>query len=587
MVVDPTTTTKGSIVAYAATVGGGVWKTTNCCSNTTSGAATTDDPLISTLAIDTLASIPNDHNTVYAGTGDLNYGSFSMGSQGILKSTDAGAPGPCSAPTSSAPRTRSRRASSRSTTRSARCASTRTTARRSWPERRRASLSPTTAARLDRAVLDQQLPDPAAGHHRPRAREHGRRRHADHRRGRRPRLRHDRAVRPRQQRRERALQRQHAVERLPELHVDRVERERVRLRPAVTGSPYTTGAAMNAGSGTRTSTRRQATSSAGSTSRSPRATRRSSTRRCSRSRRTRGGCGGAAGCQLGVWATTNGGTSWTFMAGSQGPALERRLRLRLPAELVRPGARGRPEQRRPPLRRHVRRLVRDPHGTTLTDLTCGYRRDSGHVVHVDQHALAFVPGSSSILLVGSDGGAFSTSNAAGRRRRAPTWFNMDTGFNTIEFYSGDISGYFATSPNPSAAGGAQDNAPSVVGFTGYPTGPVQWQMTVGGDGFYARIDPVGSGAGEPAATSSATTAAACPAASRTASLTCRGGGSGYGASAAAGPATRSRSSCPSTSSTAASRAATTVRRPARRAAAVTSSTGRPGSGRRSRAATPR
>ena len=34
---------------------------------------------------------PNDHNTVYAGTGDLNYGSFSMGSQGILKSTDAGA----------------------------------------------------------------------------------------------------------------------------------------------------------------------------------------------------------------------------------------------------------------------------------------------------------------------------------------------------------------------------------------------------------------------------------------------------------------------------------------------------------------
>src|SRR5207244_13537680 len=28
---------------------------------------------------------------IYAGTGDLNYGSFSMGSQGILKSMDAGA----------------------------------------------------------------------------------------------------------------------------------------------------------------------------------------------------------------------------------------------------------------------------------------------------------------------------------------------------------------------------------------------------------------------------------------------------------------------------------------------------------------
>ena len=83
--------TPGSIVAYAATVGGGVWKTTNCCSNSTTWSVTTDDPLISTLAIDTLNIDPNDHNTVYAGTGDLNYGSFSMGSQGILKSTDAGA----------------------------------------------------------------------------------------------------------------------------------------------------------------------------------------------------------------------------------------------------------------------------------------------------------------------------------------------------------------------------------------------------------------------------------------------------------------------------------------------------------------
>src|SRR5262245_16420438 len=91
MAVDPTTTSQGSIVAYAATVGGGVWKTTNCCSASTTWTSTTDDPLISTLAVDTLSIDPQNHNTVYAGTGDLNYGSFSMGSQGILKSTDAGA----------------------------------------------------------------------------------------------------------------------------------------------------------------------------------------------------------------------------------------------------------------------------------------------------------------------------------------------------------------------------------------------------------------------------------------------------------------------------------------------------------------
>src|SRR6266850_5260041 len=89
--VDPTTTTPGSIVAYLASVGGGVWKTTNCCTPSTSWSVTTDDPLISTISIDTLTIDPNNHNTIYAGTGDLNFGSFSMGSQGILKSTNAGA----------------------------------------------------------------------------------------------------------------------------------------------------------------------------------------------------------------------------------------------------------------------------------------------------------------------------------------------------------------------------------------------------------------------------------------------------------------------------------------------------------------
>src|SRR6266446_3381170 len=89
--VDPTTTVNGSIVAYSGAVGGGVWKTTNCCSSTTTWTAVTDDPLISTIAIDTVVIDPNNHNTIYAGTGDLNFGSFSMGSQGILKSTDAGA----------------------------------------------------------------------------------------------------------------------------------------------------------------------------------------------------------------------------------------------------------------------------------------------------------------------------------------------------------------------------------------------------------------------------------------------------------------------------------------------------------------
>src|SRR5947209_19632460 len=89
--VDPTTIINGNIVAYSGPVGGGVWKTTNCCSASTTWTVVTDDPLIATTAIDTITIDPTNHTTVYAGTGDLNFFSFSMGSQGILKSTDAGA----------------------------------------------------------------------------------------------------------------------------------------------------------------------------------------------------------------------------------------------------------------------------------------------------------------------------------------------------------------------------------------------------------------------------------------------------------------------------------------------------------------
>ena len=88
--VDPTTTVNGSIVAYLGSVGGGVWKTTNCCSASTTWTVVTDNPLISTTAINTIVIDPNNHKTIYAGTGDLRFAAFSMGSQGILKSTDAG-----------------------------------------------------------------------------------------------------------------------------------------------------------------------------------------------------------------------------------------------------------------------------------------------------------------------------------------------------------------------------------------------------------------------------------------------------------------------------------------------------------------
>jgi len=134
-------------------------------------------------------------------------------------------------------------------------------------------------------------------------------------------------------------------------------------------------------------------------------------------------------------------------------------------------------------------------GTSFNDTTCGYSYSgAAGPVHVDQHALAFLPDSSSILLIGNDGGAHGTTNAdITTPTTDPTWFNMDTGLNTIEFYSGDISGNFLNTAAPQASGGAQDNGSSSITFAGTPTGPVLWQLGVGGDGFYSRIDPVGTG----------------------------------------------------------------------------------------------
>src|SRR5207244_8797805 len=113
---------------------------------------------------------------------------------------------------------------------------------------------------------------------------------------------------------------------------------------------------------------------------------------------------------------------------------------------------------------------------------------------VDTHALASLPGSSSMFLIGNDCGAHGTTNAEVTNSTIdPTWFNMYTGLNTIEFYSGDISGNFANAAAPQANGGTQDNGTCSVTFSGRPTGPTVWQVGNDGDGYYARLDPVGTG----------------------------------------------------------------------------------------------
>ncbi|OLE51478.1 MAG: hypothetical protein AUG51_23585 [Acidobacteria bacterium 13_1_20CM_3_53_8] len=505
--VDPTTTTNGSIVAYIGTVGGGVWKTTNCCGAGTTWTSLTDGAAISTTSVDSVTVDPNNHNTIYAATGDLNYGSFSMGSQGIMKSTDGGAnwtvlgasifgaalpepagqfpqyqavgkvrvdpnnsnnvvagtktglylsydggtnwTGPCLTNTFNTQRqdiTGLDLTNIGGTTRILAAVGTRgfaTTVQYNLDQNGANGLykgtMPASGCPSDFALITSNANGFVFG-------------------------------------------------------------------TTVSGSPYATGNLLNAGTGTPYGGNISTGNQLGrmDIAVAPSNTNYIYAQVGSIAANNNSGCGNTSGCQLGVWASTDGGANWSFMTGSAGGSLRNCLGT---------NTSGNPGDY--PQNWYDQGMAVDPNnpdrlfidtydtwlasrtGTSFYNVTCGYNGGSAanHVVHVDHHALAFVPGSSSILLEGSDGGIFGSTNAdtavSGTTRN--TWVNMDTGVNTIEFYSGDISGNFATSASPQAVGGAQDNGPSSVTFAGSPTGPAQWQMGLGGDGFYARIDPVGTG----------------------------------------------------------------------------------------------
>ena len=499
IVVDPTTTINGSIVAYLGAIGGGVWKTTNCCSDTTTWTVLTDDPLIGTTAIDALELDPDNHNTIYAGTGDLNYGSFSMGSQGILKSTNAGATwtvlgadvfGPYyDQPPGEFPqynavgKVRVDPNNSNNVVAGTKkglyfsydggvnwtgpCTTNSFSSQRQDITGLELSNMGGGVTRIIAAVGTRGFATPVQY--------------------------------------DLGLQGANGIYRgtMPMSGcpsdftlISRNDNGFV-FGTAVAGSAYATGAPMNAGSGdpyVNVNTGNQLSRiDLGIAPSNPNYI---YAQVGSIAPNSNGGCGNTSGCQLGVWASTDGGDHWAFMAGSAGGSL-------------RNCSNGQGDY---PQNWYDQAVAVDPNnpdrvyistfdvwfatrtGTTFNDTTCGYSYSgSAGPVHVDQHALAFLPGSSSILAIGNDGGIHGTINAdAASSTVDPTWFNMDTGLNTIEFYAGDISGNFANSPSPMAVGGAQDNGPSSVTFAGTPTGPVLWQLGLGGDGFSGQIDPRGT-----------------------------------------------------------------------------------------------
>jgi uncharacterized repeat protein (TIGR01451 family) len=126
-------------------------------------------------------------------------------------------------------------------------------------------------------------------------------------------------------------------------------------------------------------------------------------------------------------------------------------------------------------------------GTSYVNLTTAY---SGGPVHPDNHARAVVGGDANHVLNGNDGGIYYLSNAlTATSSSTATWTALNDTLPTIEMYHGDITANFATAANGGATAGFQDNGSASIVFSGAPAAGT-WHATNGGDGIVSRIEPV-------------------------------------------------------------------------------------------------
>ena len=438
-------------IAYVGADGGGVWKTTNCCDSNTTWEVTTDDPLIDASSIGDLIFDPNDHNTIYAGTGDLRYGSYSFGSAGLLKTTDAGANWEVLGFDEFAP-----------------------------PYPQPAGEFPQYQAigkvQIDPRDSDNVIVGTKTGLY----------------------FSYDAGA-------------NWTGPCLTNSHTDQ-RQDITGLLVADTGSSTDLYAAVGTrGFATTVQNDLDNTGANGVYSSTiPISGCPSSWTLLNSGWPDGTGDGNPANDLIGridlamspsdsntiyaqvadnsnssgtrgVWLTVDGGANWTQSA--------------TPTDFA--GCGGGIGQTW-----YNAGMVVDPNdpdvvflsmidvyrstngGDTFTNLTNGYC--GGNSVHVDNHGRAFVGGSSDVLLVSNDGGAYVTHNATAP---TPTWITLNDTLSTIEFYGGDLTANFATADNPGIVGGTQDNGTAAFIYSTEP-GPEGWIHILGGDGMYARIEPV-------------------------------------------------------------------------------------------------
>lgn len=439
--VDPT----NPAVVYIGSDGGGVWKTTNCCSAATTWTSITDAPHINGIAIGDIIIDPNNSNIIYAGTGDLRYGSYSFGSVGLLKSTDAGATWTVLGETEFSP------------------------------------IYPIVGYPQYQAIGKVQV-DPNNSNNVIVGTKTGiyfsydagnnwagpcvTNAHTTQRQDTTGLLVRD----------EGATTTLYAAVGTrgfpttvqPDLGNTGANGVYVTTIP-VSGCPASwtllnTGWPAGTGDGNPTNDL-VGRIDLGIAPSNPQVIYAQVASNVN------------GGATLGVWRTTDGGATWTQ------PAVPGDFTCGIAQTWYNAGVTVDPND---PDTVYLSSLSlhRSTDGAnTFSYNTCGA---PGNFVHVDHHARAYVGNSSSNLLVGSDGGIWYSSNADST---TPTFISLNDTLGTIELYGGDITANFAYSSNPGIIAGAQDNGSMTAQWVGNP-GVTTWQARLGGDGVYARIEPV-------------------------------------------------------------------------------------------------
>ncbi len=472
IVVDPRgPDANGNQTVFAASDGGGVWKSTNCCGTDTTWQVVTDQPDIASIAIGDLHIDPNNADVVYAGTGDLRYGSFSFGSAGLLRSADAGATwqvlgedvfSPLYAPSAALGFPQYQAISKVVTdpndsnrivvgTKTGLFISYNAGADWSGP----CSTNPHVSQRQDITGLlavdggsGTQLIAAVGTRGNPTP------------------------VQPD----------------LANLGANGVYRADMPTAGCPALSDWTL---LNSGWPAGTGNGDPAGKVLG---RIELALAPSNTDVLYAM-----GSHATANNVLGVWRSSDAGDTWTQTAtgtsvqsGGCGNAVNGGGQMWYDANLT-----VDPNNTDTVLLSGVDLFRSSNGGVTFQNVTCGY--GSGNV-HVDHHATAYLPAvgggrSSDAVLTGSDGGVYVTQNArfgTGGTSAAnrPSYLSLNQTIGTIELYSGDISDRFATSATPGASAGAQDNGSSYARWTAGNQGATPWTVRNGGDGIFTRIEPV-------------------------------------------------------------------------------------------------